>query len=194
MGIRPPLNTTVLKAKGGVWDIVEVIIRADKDSAPDTQELAQRLHRERPEATLHEAWQFVKTHVRYVRDKAGLETVKSPAKTWADGNGDCKAFSIFIASLLQNWGIPYVYRVAFYDPQQPQSGHIYPVAIIGGRKIPVDAVHTKFGEEVPYWKAYDVQPGSGEKTRLSGLTPTNGFLWGLAIVGFGLMFLEFKRA
>lgn len=193
IGIKPAENRIVLKTQGDVWAIVKTIVQADRESAAFTEELARNLRRPDDLATLLEAWRFVRTHVRYVRDRAGLETVKSPGKTWEDGKGDCKAFSVFIGSLLQNWGIPYVYRVAFYNPAAPQSGHIYPVAMVGGKQIPVDAVHTRFGEEVAFWKAYDVRPDTGERTRLSGLgafTGAQGFMWGLALVGIGILFLR----
>ncbi|MBX2927019.1 MAG: hypothetical protein KF852_04225 [Saprospiraceae bacterium] len=166
--VRPAENRTVVKTRGNVWKIVETIVQADRESAEFTEELARDLRQPSDLKSLQEAWKFVKTHVRYVRDRAGRETIKSPGKTWADQKGDCKSFSVFVGSLLQNWGIPYVYRVAFYDPKNPQSGHIYPVALLDGKEIPVDAVHTRFGEEAPYWKAYDVKPGTGERTRLSG--------------------------
>jgi hypothetical protein len=179
VGVKPAENRTVLTTRGNVWKIVETIVQADRESAEFTEELAANLRQSSDLKSLREAWTFVKTHVRYVRDRAGMETVKSPGKTWADQKGDCKSFSVFIGSLLQNWGIPYVYRVAFYDPQNPQSGHIYPVALLDGKQIPVDAVHTRFGEEARYWKAYDIQPATGQRTRIAGAARP-GQLWIIA--------------
>jgi len=166
VGIKPAENRTVKKTKGDVWQIVNVILEADRESATFTKGLSMRLKQANEYDTLRAAWSWLKKNVRYTKDAPGTELIKSPGKLWQDGKADCKGFSIFIGSLLQNWDIPYVYRVAFYDPKQPQSGHIYPVAYLDGQEIILDAVHTKFDEQVPFWKAHDVDPGTGIRTEV----------------------------
>lgn len=165
-----PNRREVVHEDGGIREIIDVIMYADRAGHPFTRELAPRLVGANDYETLANIWKFTRTHIRYVRDRVGEEVVKSPGKFWADKRGDCKSFSVFIGSLLQNLNFKYKYRVAFYDPNNPDSGHIYPVAMIGGEEVIVDAVHTRFDEEVPYWKAYDYNPNTGKKiSRLHGL-------------------------
>src|SRR3954468_21548094 len=40
-------------------------------------------------------WYFVKHHIRYKKDKRGLEQVRSPRRLIHDGFGDCDCFTTF---------------------------------------------------------------------------------------------------
>jgi len=169
-----PNRRQIMYEDGGIPEIIQTIIHADQKSAAFTRRLAPQLVAENDMDTLHNIWRFTRKHIQYRRDKPGYENIKSPGRTWADGVGDCKSFSVFIGSILQNLGFKYRYRVAFYDPAQPESGHIYPVVILGGREVIVDAVHTVFDEEVRYWKASDYSPQTGRKVAtLAGLYGSN---------------------
>lgn len=163
--IRPTTNTTRLfKRNAGVPDILDVIFLATRYGPAFTQPFAGQLRGRDQVDSAKNVWRFVKSNVVYKRDAPGKEIVKSPGKLVYDGAGDCKSFSVLIGSLLTNLGITWFYRVAFYDPQEPNAGHIYPVAIIGGREVIVDAVHDAFDEQAPFWKATDYTPG-GEKIK-----------------------------
>jgi len=153
-----PGKTLVLHDDGEVQDIIRAILQADRKAKPFTVQFAWKIRRNSQRASLRTLWRFVRENIEYRRDWPGHEVVKSPARTWEDGYGDCKSMSVFIGSVLQNLGIPYVYRVVFFDPQRPEQGHIYPVATVKGKEIILDAVHTRFDEEVPYWKKTDYNP------------------------------------
>lgn len=198
VGIKPAENRTVRKTKGDVWQIVNVILEADRESATFTKGLSKRLQQASEYDSLHAAWSWLRKNVKYTKDAPGIELIKSPGKLWQDGKADCKGFSIFIGSLLQNWDIPYVYRVAFYDPKQPQSGHIYPVAYLNGMEVVIDAVHTKFDDQVTFWKAYDVDPGSGIRTEvqpadLSGIDQDNESIKKILLLATAAAYLIFKK-
>lgn len=175
----------VMYQDGDVDDIIEVILYADTMSRGFTKRLAKELKGKTDYETLRNIWNFTKQNVRYVRDRVGQEVIKSPGKTWHDRKGDCKSFSVFEGSLFQNLGYKYKYRVAFYNPRHPNSGHIYPIVILpGGREVIMDAVHTRFDDEVPYWKAYDYEPTTAQKSALNGTRKDNTVWWvigGIAI-------------
>lgn len=160
---------------GDVQDIIEVILIADKLSPKFTKELAQQLRQGDDYDTLHAIWHFVKQNVRYVRDKVGHEVIQLPGALWRGRRGDCKSFSVFIGSLLKNLGYKYRYRVAFYNPSEPDSGHIYPIVKLpDGRDVVLDAVHSRFDDEVRFWTAKDYYPGSGysrKATAIAGISP-----------------------
>ena len=90
--------------QGNVKDIVEVILSADGKSKGFTAPFARHLKGKNDQETLKNIWQFIKDNIRYKRDEAGHEIIKSPGKTWQDKSGDCKSYSVFIGSLLQNLG------------------------------------------------------------------------------------------
>lgn len=174
--IAPPDGwNKVMYQNGDVKDIIRVILQADGLSAKYTRELAKQLQQADEYETMRAIWHFVKDNVRYTRDKAGHEVVQLPGAMWRGRKGDCKSFSIFIGSILKNLGVKYRYRVAFYDPANPDSGHIYPIATLSdGTEVVLDAVHNRFDEEVRFWKARDYYPASGysrKAQRLNGLSP-----------------------
>lgn len=181
--IQPTTGRVTTKYEDGdIDDIIEVILEADRLSAVFTKPFARFLRQSSDIGTLKQVWTFVKKNIRYVRDSPGHEVIKSPGKTWQDRRigSDCKSFSVMIGSLLKNLGYAYFYRVAFYDPATPDQGHIYPVAVLpSGRKVVVDAVHRTFNEEVPFWKAYDYHPQTGQ--RISGYTTQNQDFWSRVI-------------
>lgn len=163
-------RVTVEFEDGDVEDIISVIMKADQLGAEFTKAFAEDLRKTDDYQTLKEVWLFVKRNIKYLRDQPGEEVVKSPGKTWKDRRfgSDCKSFSVMIGSLIKNLGYSYFYRVTFYDENNPEQGHIYPVAILDGQEVILDAVHSRFDEEVPYWKAYDYYP-KGSSAGVSGL-------------------------
>lgn len=131
-------------------DIISIIHHADRQSQPYTQQFAQYLserHGTDKRAILKDVWELLKS-LRYKADD-GHQKIKSPAQLISDGVGDCKSFSVFIASLCKNLGIKYVYRYADYD-RDNDVNHVYIVAYPdAGKPVVVDAVHTAFNSEAP---------------------------------------------
>lgn len=70
---------------------------------------------------------YLLNHVKYVMDKTGYQYIKSPARLLADGTGDCKSMTIFIASCLHCLGIPHAIRFVNFDGGN-QYTHVYPIA------------------------------------------------------------------
>lgn len=137
---------------GDTWDIIKVILMADSKLGNFMCEFASQF--EKSYAGLYEIWQFVHKNIRYVADKPGLEKVKDPRQTWKDGYGDCKSFSLFLASILRCLNIKYKYRFVSYG-RNPEPTHVYVVATLNNQEVILDSVHDKFDQEVDYTKKWD---------------------------------------
>lgn len=82
---------------------------------------------------------YMVNKTRYQLDKPGEQLIKSPARFIDDGCGDCKSYTMFIASCLHCLGIPCIVRFVNFDGCG-QYTHVYPVAIDEqGNEIPMDA-------------------------------------------------------
>ena len=78
-------------------------------------------------------------NVVYKLDDYGSQFIKSPARLLADGCGDCKSLTMFIACCLHCLGIKHIIRFVNYDGGD-QYTHVYPVAIDeDGNEIILDA-------------------------------------------------------
>ncbi|MBK9728438.1 MAG: transglutaminase domain-containing protein [Saprospiraceae bacterium] len=137
---------------GGTWDIIKVILMADNKLGQYMCDFASQF--EKSYAGLYDLWSFVHNNIRYVADRPGLEKVKDPRVTWKDGYGDCKSFSLFLASVLKCLGIKYRYRFAAYGRSEEPT-HVYIVATLNNREVILDSVHDTFDEEVEFYKKWD---------------------------------------
>ena len=82
---------------------------------------------------------YLVDNVVYQLDDSGNQYIKSPARLLADGYGDCKSFTMFIACCLHCLGIKHIIRFVNYDGGK-QYTHVYPVAIDEcGKEIVLDA-------------------------------------------------------
>ena len=106
-------------------------------------------------------WQDVRAKIPYVPDPHGTQRIKHPVRTWEDatkGKGaDCKSMTVFIRFVLYNLGIPHKIRFTSYV-ESGRIQHVYPVAILGGKEVILDAVYEYFDEEVPYTHKEDRKP------------------------------------
>lgn len=160
---------TVVDREGTVEDVVHLIIDRDKYTAGHTKELAEYLEAETDKQTFRNIWKWVKKNIRYIPD-AEIERVKSPGATYRDGYADCKSMALMVGSILQNLGIPYYYRVTFYDENNPDYGHIYVVAKPkGGAEVSIDPVHDQFNDEPNWWKKKDYMPNYTRMQAIQGL-------------------------
>lgn len=86
-------------------------------------------------------------HVYYLLDPEGDQYIKSPARLLADGCGDCKSLTMFIACCLHCLGIRCIVRFVNFDGGS-QYTHVYPVALDEyGREIIMDMCETDRGSE-----------------------------------------------
>lgn len=82
---------------------------------------------------------YMVTNTYYQLDHDGEQLIKSPARLLADGCGDCKSYTMFIACCLHCLGIPCKVRFVNFDGGS-QYTHVYPVAVDeNGNEIVMDA-------------------------------------------------------
>jgi len=141
---------------GNTADIIETILYADERSGsymlPGVQCLVGATEKE----TLKNVWAFIRNNVRYRADRPGHERVKSPGALFDEGVGDCKSFSIATGAILRSLGIPYKYRFTAYAPGDVT--HVYVIAQTADGPVILDSVHTRFDDEVPYYRKKDIRP------------------------------------
>lgn len=71
---------------------------------------------------------YLLDNVDYKVDADGVQMIKSPARLLRDHEGDCKSFTLFIASCLHCLGIRHIVRFVNFDGGT-QYTHVYPVAL-----------------------------------------------------------------
>lgn len=165
---------------GGLYDIVKVVMKvANDDCSLQVKEFVKKFNgyssdREK----LYQLWLWVRMNIKYVEDSdnkklinlwesrsserikwRGLRTskqfIKDPLAVLTSKTADCKSMSELIYHSCLEMSIPGFVRFTSYDSSQA-LGHVYPVAILDGQCIPVDAVWHKFGDEKPptYFENY----------------------------------------
>jgi transglutaminase-like putative cysteine protease len=139
--IRRGTNVWELRHENGTTeDIVQTVLYGDKKSAWYTAKFAHTLKGRTVLLTVKNIWSFLKSEVPYVLDPSGVQYIKSPGKLLDDRAGDCKSFSVFAGSILQNLGIPFRYRFTSYKPDDPTPTHVYIVVEGPEGDIVLDAV------------------------------------------------------
>ncbi|RMG89341.1 MAG: hypothetical protein D6706_21510 [Chloroflexi bacterium] len=159
--ISPPEMTGVVHYEdGSLEDIQEVLMEViNKDLGSQVEEFAKRMRRDAGSdyAFLRQLWNFCKYQIRYKKDPAGLQLIKQPARLWAEREGDCKSLTVFIYHCCRVVGIPCIIRFASYN-RNKRIQHVYPVAVLKDRQVPVDAVWDYFDDEENATKIEDRMP------------------------------------
>ena len=148
---RPDNHSEIRYKDGDTQDIINTILFADSKLGNNMCEFAKAFTNTYD--SLYELWYFTRENITYLADEPGHERVKDPRVTWKDKSGDCKSFSLFIASVLKCLHIPYRYRFASYKGNDPT--HVYIVAKLKNRDIIIDATIERFDFEVSYLKKWD---------------------------------------
>jgi hypothetical protein len=143
----------MLYRKGDTDDIITVVLKVLEENRQDTGDFAREFT---PDFSgMEELWHFVKENIRYREDPDGVQWIQTPAYLWHHTRrGDCKSFTVFIASVLHHLGIPYLIRFVSYDRSKVPS-HVYPIAFIQNSPVIMDAVYIDFNLEKPYRSAID---------------------------------------
>lgn len=168
IGIEKADGRSVLLAKGGnTDDIIKAILKTIPEVRQQTARFSRRFSPDR--AGMQALWKWVRDNIRYIEDPLGVQWIREPARLWKDREGDCKSFTVFIVSVLENIGLDYTIR--FTNTMKPggrRVNHVYPVAMLpGGRDVIIDAVYRRFDDEKGYYfsKEYDMP----DIYRLSGI-------------------------
>lgn len=151
-GIAKTDNFEEVQTRGGIPEIMEVILYADARSAPFTSIISEKLKAKTDRETFFNIWRFARKNVNYIEDKPGHEVVKSPGNLLSERSGDCKSFSVLVGSILQNLGYNYHYRLIWERPWVPGVAHVYVMAETrDGNFIAIDPVNPDFAAEPFYY-------------------------------------------
>ncbi len=156
--------------RGKTADIMQEVLDCFQSTKEQTKDFAGQFSRPGKKATAKAVWQYIRRNIRYVLDPPGQQLIKTPARTIADGYGDCKSYSVLAASLLYNLGIGVKFR--FVSFSKPEPSHVYIVVLDGSKEYPLDACLPAFNQEKPYKFKIDKMPT--DIYRLSGLEGFGG--------------------
>lgn len=164
---------TIINRQGKTKDIMQAVVDCYNSDYAQVQDLADNLPGNDTLSRCRAVFDFVDKNIKYQIDPLQKQWIRTPARLWSDGEGDCKSFSIFICSCLRCMGIPHLFRFAAYEGNSDPT-HVYAVAIDeSGKEIIVDPVYRDengkavFNKECPYTKKIDMK-GTTEISRLSG--------------------------
>ncbi len=163
----------IITREGTTADIIDVVMTAYRiESDPQIEQLANELRGNNDTDTCRNVWQFLIDKIRYVAD-VNVQEVKSPARLIHDGTGDCKSYSILTATVLRYLGIDHFFRFVSYSNKK-RATHVYVVAIIDNKQIPIDAVAyvqagAPFGTELKYTYRADMSEQTTTIAYLAGI-------------------------
>lgn len=148
---NPPRRVIVHHRWGGTKDIMAVIMAVVDNEALTAQvatfaEAYRGAGPEQQKEGLRRLWQTCRTQIKYQEDANGTQAIKHPARTWAEKQADCKSLTVFIYHVCRALDVPCFIRFSSYD-ESKQIGHVYPVAVLDGVAVPVDAVWHRFDDE-----------------------------------------------
>jgi len=107
-----------------------------------------------PVSALSALHAFVRDRIRFVPDPVGTQAIQSPRATLGLGAGNCAQRATLLAAMARSIGIPAAlrFRVIAANPRFPRSfSHVYVVANVRGREIPMDPTYPEnpIGYEYP---------------------------------------------
>jgi hypothetical protein len=162
--IKKAAGTDRFIKNGNVLETVESCIDMVADHYREVEDLAQMLQADNLKDTCRNIFDFSYSYLQYQQDKQGTELLRTPARSWQDGQIkfkqqgnsscgiDCDDYSIFVGSLLKNLGIPFKFRITKYDGKK-NFQHIYVFVPAKGDsedEIIIDPVLSKFDYQKPY--------------------------------------------
>ena len=199
--IKRASGTDVFVKNGNVLETVESCIEIIAENFREVEELASMLQGDNTKATCKNIFDFSYKYLQYHKDEDGTEQLRTPARSWLDGQMrfkqkgiksagiDCDDYSIFVGSLLKNMGIPFKLRITKYDGKK-NFQHIYVIVPALGDsddEIVIDPVLSKFDYQKPYSvekSNFDMSP-----VQIAGLNGIDG-LTGSSSLGLPISVLS----
>ena len=186
---------------GNVIETVESCIDIIGSHFREVEELASMLQGESLKETCRNIFNFSYTYLQYHKDDDGTEQLRTPSRSWLDGQIkfkqkgrksagiDCDDYSIFVGSLLKCLGIPFKLRITKYDGKK-NFQHIYVIVPAVGDsegEIVIDPVLSKFDYQKPY--SFEKSDFDMSPLQLAGLRGIDG-LTGTSALGLPISVLS----
>lgn len=151
----PNYKRTAYKT-GDTTDIMDEVIQCYNNNHKQAEQLAKKLQTSSLQKTCNNIWDYIKTNISYKIDPEGFQWVRTPSRLIADGEGDCKSFSVLAASLLANLGITPTFRFTSYNGSKTPT-HVYVVVKQKGKEdIIIDAVINGFNTQKKFTHKKDI--------------------------------------
>ncbi|MDZ7879154.1 MAG: hypothetical protein U5L45_15850 [Saprospiraceae bacterium] len=143
--IPTPRYTDVLvKADGRIPNIIDDIELALREGV--SQQLTEFSKDFPPtRAGMQKLWTWMKRYITYNEDGEAAQIIQEPARLNQTRRGDCKSFSLFIASVILCHKKPVSLMYVHYP--DTYSNHVYPIAHFREGEVIVDAVWKRFDEQ-----------------------------------------------
>lgn len=193
--IEPPTGSNEsIKRNSRLEDTIQFLPKGIARTYKQAMGIAPLLMRATPYETCRAIWNWSYHHFQYEKDVKGKEQIRSFRRSFGDRvrGIDCDDFSVVVSSLLLcirdlGQSIPHLFRIAKYKTEDGFQ-HIYPVAIVEGRMVPMDCVIDHFDREVRFIEKIDknmdlefldgVDPSQQEPS-IEGLDTTDDSIYGI---------------
>lgn len=150
---KPKNKKKIVKNIGNTQDIIDSILRLD--TTYKSKQFNKFALQFKGENGLKRLWSFVKHQIKYKKDSFETSQQLTPPALWDRGFGDCKSKTLFVNAVLRALKIPYLIRFTNYRLGQKNIKHVYTVALIDNKEIPIDTVYRVFGKEKKFNKKID---------------------------------------
>lgn len=132
----------VYKTKADNKDIRDLLERLVPQGKAQMVDFSKKFKGSTEQETCKKIFDYLKNNFRYVAD-GEEQIIKLPSALLKKKVGDCKSYSLFTASILENLGIPYHFVYASYN-ENPIPGHVY---VTTNNGCIIDAVYGIFNQE-----------------------------------------------
>lgn len=132
----------VYKSKADNKDIRDLLVKLVPKAKAQMVAFSQQFKGKNPQDTCKKIFDYIKSNFTYVAD-GGEQIIKLPSALLRKRVGDCKSYSLFTSSILENLKIPYKFVYASYS-SNPIPQHVYVVTENG---CIIDVVYGIFNEE-----------------------------------------------
>lgn len=132
----------VYKSKADNKDIRDLLVKLVPKAKAQMATFAQKFKGRNPQETCKNIFDYIKSNFTYVAD-GGEQIIKLPSALLRKRVGDCKSYSLFTASILENLKIPYKFVYTSYSAN-PIPQHVYVVTENG---CIIDVVYGIFNQE-----------------------------------------------
>ena len=132
----------VYKSKADNKDIRDLLVKLVPKAKAQMVTFEQKFKGRTPQETCKKIFDYIKSNFTYVAD-GGEQIIKLPSALLRKKVGDCKSYSLFTASILENLKIPYKFVYTSYSAN-PIPQHVYVVTENG---CIIDVVYGIFNQE-----------------------------------------------
>ncbi len=132
----------VYKSQADNKDIRDLLVNLVPQAKAQMKEFSKTFRGRNSKETCKKIFDYIKSNFTYVAD-GGEQIIKLPSALLKKRVGDCKSYSLFTASILENLKIPYKFVYTSYN-SNPIPQHVYVVTEEG---CIIDAVYGIFNKE-----------------------------------------------